>query len=114
MRTTYVFRNGQWLNKGLPEEGERKVRPEVITDEMDALKHPIDGRFYTSKGKFRDTTRAAGCIELGNDWVAPHRKRQYSKDPVSVMRNACELHETMSGKSDGEKREIREKFMKMR
>ncbi len=39
----------------------------VIRDEMDATRHMADGHHYTSKAKFRAATKAAGCVELGND-----------------------------------------------
>ncbi len=46
----------------------------VIRDEMDALRHHGDGQMYTSKSKFRQATRASGCIELGNDAAPKPRK----------------------------------------
>lgn len=39
----------------------------VISDEMPATRHMADGKHYTSKAKFREATRAAGCIEMGNE-----------------------------------------------
>jgi hypothetical protein len=39
----------------------------VIRDEMDSTWHPGNGRRYTSKAKFRQATRDAGCVEVGND-----------------------------------------------
>lgn len=39
----------------------------VIGDEMPSLRHMADGKMYSSKKKFRDATRAAGCYELGNE-----------------------------------------------
>lgn len=36
-----------------------------IQDEMAATKHPIDGRYYTSKAKFRAVTNAHGYEEIG-------------------------------------------------
>lgn len=41
--------------------------PMISTDTMDAVEHPCDGKFYTSKAAFRATTKANGCIEMGND-----------------------------------------------
>jgi hypothetical protein len=68
---TYVFRNGKLVNK-------RRAKPKysandatfVISDEMAALQHMADGKMYTSKRKFREATRAAGCVELGNETAA--------------------------------------------
>src|SRR6516164_3340620 len=39
----------------------------IISDEMDATRHMADGKMYTSKAKFRQATRAAGCVEVGNE-----------------------------------------------
>lgn len=39
----------------------------VISDEMAATRHMADGNHYTSKAKFRAATKAAGCVEYGND-----------------------------------------------
>lgn len=36
-----------------------------IPDDMPATKHPLDGKYYTSKSKFREITRAAGYDEVG-------------------------------------------------
>lgn len=41
--------------------------PMIIGDEMPATQHMADGGIYTSKRKFRDVTRAHGCVEVGND-----------------------------------------------
>lgn len=46
-----------------------------IKDEMEPTKHPINGKQYTSKKKFRDETRAHGCIEVGNSHGPLNRKR---------------------------------------
>ena len=66
--TTYVYRNGKVIDK-------RKVlqkylngkAPNVIRDEMDSTWHPGNGKRYSSKAKFRQATRNAGCVEVGND-----------------------------------------------
>lgn len=49
--------------------------PQVISDTMEPTEH-IDGKFYTSKSKFREVTKANGCIEVGND---PARLRPISR-----------------------------------
>jgi hypothetical protein len=61
--TTYVYRDGKLVEKskaGLREGGY------VISDEMAETRHMADGKYYTSKKKFRDATRAAGCVEVGD------------------------------------------------
>lgn len=39
----------------------------VISDTMDGIVHPANGKRYDSKSRFRDETRARGCVEVGND-----------------------------------------------
>lgn len=54
--------------------------PRVITDTMDPTEH-IDGKFYDSKSKFREVTKAHGCIEVGND---PARLRPIQKPKPDI------------------------------
>lgn len=67
---TFVYRNGKLVDKRVAPpkaSGTNKKLLGVISDEMDATRHMADGQMYTSKAKFREATRAAGCIEVGND-----------------------------------------------
>ena len=48
-------------------KGNQKVTIHYIPDEMAPTRHMINGRLYTSKKKFRDETRARGCVEVGNE-----------------------------------------------
>jgi hypothetical protein len=56
----------------------------VISDEMDATRHMADNKLYTSKHKFREATRAAGCLEVGNETAALMKPRT----PVPLDRRA--------------------------
>lgn len=49
--------------------------PNFISDYIDPIQHPIDGKFYSSKSTFSRITREAGAIEVGND---PARLRPYT------------------------------------
>lgn len=71
-RGTYVYRNGQLVEKGgpldvrpLPPRSDLPC-PMLVSDIMDAAEH-VDGKFYTSKSEFRKVTKARGLIEVGND-----------------------------------------------
>ena len=55
----------------------------VISDEMAPTKHMADGRTYTSKHKFRQATRDAGCVEVGNSTDHMFKPRA----PVAFDRN---------------------------
>lgn len=75
MRGTWVMRNGRLVRKEragpLPSSG----RPfGVISDTMDPLVHPATGRLMDSKSQFRAITRAAGCVEVGNETQRDTRK----------------------------------------
>lgn len=39
-----------------------------IPDEMAPTAHMCSGKLFTSKKKFRNETKAYGCIEVGNDY----------------------------------------------
>jgi len=54
---------------GIVEKGfyESIDAPNVISDEMGALVNHADGKMYTSKRRFRQATRDANCVEIGNE-----------------------------------------------
>lgn len=82
---TYVMRNGELVEKHLagPREGERSDATYVISDSMAETRHMCDGKYYTSKSKFRQVTRAHGCIEVGNEASAMLKPREPVKlDPA--------------------------------
>jgi hypothetical protein len=65
---TYVWRKGKVVDKR--RSAPRIVAsaaPNVIRDEMDPIRHMASGALMTSKRAFRQATRDAGCIEVGND-----------------------------------------------
>lgn len=65
---TYVYRNGEIVDKrfAAPKETHGSAAY-VISDEMPETRHMADGKHYTSKAKFRQATRAAGCVEVGTE-----------------------------------------------
>ncbi len=84
---TYVYRNGKLVDKRYagPKEGSGtgKLRG-VISDEMPETRHMADGKYYTSKAKFRQATRAAGCVEVGNETATLLKPRK----PITLDRGA--------------------------
>ena len=63
--TTYVFRNGEIVEKD-------KAEPlgstfSYISDHMDPLLHHAAMRVIDSKSEFRRETKAHGCVEVGTD-----------------------------------------------
>lgn len=66
MRGTYVMRNGRLVRKehAPPRPGSGI---HIISDTMPAMRHPATGKLMDSKSQFRAITRAAGCVEVGNE-----------------------------------------------
>ena len=82
--TTYVIRNGKLVDKRVaPPKGAKHGKASyVISDEMPETRHMADGKHYTSKARFRQATRAAGCIEVGNETSTLLKPRK----PITLSR----------------------------
>jgi hypothetical protein len=78
--TTYVLRKDKKGNLKLVDAAKAAPKTSsglyVISDEMAATRHMADGKMYTSKAKFREATRAAGCVEVGNEMATLTRPRK--------------------------------------
>jgi hypothetical protein len=75
--TVYVWRNGKMVEKHLAPPKPRSGVPYVISDEMPSTRHMATNRYFTSKAKFRAETKAAGCIEIGEEskyMLAPRKQ----------------------------------------
>lgn len=71
MRGTWVMRNGRLVRKERAAPlNVSSAAVYVISDTMDPVKHMATGRMLDSKSEFRRDTKAAGCIEVGNDPAA--------------------------------------------
>lgn len=70
---TFVMRKGRLVRK---ERAAPMAGHFVISDEMAPTRHMADGKHYTSKSRFREATRAAGCIEVGNDTAQMFKPRR--------------------------------------
>lgn len=66
---TFVYRNGKLVDKrhAPPKSEKHGTASFVISDEMPHTRHMADGKYYTSKAKFRQATRAHGCVEVGTE-----------------------------------------------
>lgn len=64
---TYVMRNGRLVPKETAVPRQEAKRVYVQSDAMPPLKHMATGQIIDSKSEFRRQTKAAGCIEVGND-----------------------------------------------
>lgn len=63
--------------------------PFIISDTIDPTWHPADGRKYDSKSRFRRTTKAAGCTEVGNERQTD--RRQIDRVSKSDIARAMEM-----------------------
>lgn len=59
--------------------GNQPVTMNYISDMMDPTRHMADGKYYTSKKAFRDATKRAGCIEIGNETKYLQKPRKIVK-----------------------------------
>lgn len=68
----------------------------VISDTIDHIKHPGTGAMIDSKSKFREHTRASGCVEVGTDPAAskPRPRFEVSERDIAmdVKRSIAELN----------------------
>lgn len=78
---TYVWRKGKIIDrdKAPPLIQQFGVAPFVISDTMQSTRHMADGRYYSSKAAFRAATKAAGCIEVGNETSTLLKPRKPAK-----------------------------------
>lgn len=68
----------------------------IQDDTMPPLEHPCDGRIYESKSAFRRATKAAGCVEIGNDLLGKRDKRRIplpDKAIESALRSVANEYE---------------------
>lgn len=49
----------------------KSAAPYVISDTMIPSRHHGTGQVIDSKAKFRQATRASGCVEIGNETIKP-------------------------------------------
>lgn len=92
--TTYVYRNGKLIEKDLapPKYASDGVAPNVISDTMEPLRHMATGKYFDSKAAFRAETKAAGCIEVGND---PAAARPRKPVPLSREKRREDIRKTI-------------------
>jgi len=65
----------------------------IHTDIIEPTWHPADGRYYESKSKFRNVTKAHGCREIGNDWR--HSDGSINRNAVASQSKQESVKETL-------------------
>lgn len=68
--------------------GRESLSANVIDDTMPATWHPVTGEVFESKSRFRAVTRAAGCIEVGNELLSKQPERKPDSIPKEELREA--------------------------
>ena len=78
---TFVMRKGRLVRKerAAPLVEAFGIAPFVISDTMPELRHMADGQYYSSKAKFREVTKAHGCIEVGTETSYLNKPRERIK-----------------------------------
>jgi len=64
MRTTYVMRNGELVEK---HKANDEVHAPMIMGDITPYQSMIDGSIIQSRSRHRDHLKANGCIEVGNE-----------------------------------------------
>ena len=64
MRTTYVMRNGELVEK---HKANDEVDAPMIMGDIAPYKSMIDGSMIQSRSRHREHLKANGCIEVGNE-----------------------------------------------
>lgn len=55
------------VDRNLVDYERQGTAPYVISDTMEMTRHMADNKHYDSKAKFREVTRAHGCVEVGTE-----------------------------------------------
>lgn len=79
MRTRYVLRDGELVEKRYA--APLNASAYVISDHLDDVVCPLNGRPYDSKSAFYRTVRDAGCEIAGNDSSLTAKPREFSTVP---------------------------------
>lgn len=89
-----------------PQRGDYPT-PHIISDNLpggvNGLLHPAIGRQMDSKSAFRRATKDAGCIEVGNEYVATAKREYRDNVKTEVIESAVNeaLHKQgVSSESD--------------
>lgn len=83
---TYVYRDGKLVPKQSASPPRTTKRVYVQSDAMPPLKHMATGKIVDSKSEFRRQTKAAGCIEVGNDpEILRPPRRQIEDFPIEPL-----------------------------
>lgn len=83
-RQLFAWRNGKFCE--VTPETREQVSPFVQSDELPNLRHPVNGKRYTSRREYEKDTVAMGCRIVGNDWIGqpPPPKKEVMTEKMFV------------------------------
>jgi len=99
-RTTYVWRNNELVPKHLapPLHGAHSEGPSVISDDLDYVQNPADGRRYTSKSRYYQAVRSRGLEIVGNEDLAKHTPRRAAPTKADIVAHIKRAFEEVSSR----------------
>jgi hypothetical protein len=74
----------------------KSMGPAIISDTLDGVRNPVDGRVYDSKSRYYDAVKQAGCEIVGNDSSFTQPKMPEYK-PEGVGRDIARAIEQLGG-----------------
>ena len=74
-----------------PKRGDLPL-PYVISDTMDPTEQ-VDGKFYTSKRRFREVGKSLGLTEVGNEKIPPKGRASADRSVKEARRKA--IHQSI-------------------
>lgn len=88
--------------------GKRVETHSVIQDSMEPTWHPVTGQIIDSKRKFREITRANGCVELDGVNLNPGKRDLPEPKTEEIGKGIYDIMEAMHVDEKVIKREISE------
>ena len=77
MKKTYIYVNGELVEKGSKEHYE-SLGPMVMPD-IEGHISMADGTWVSSRSKHRENLKRNNCIELGNDVPTQQKKHEFTR-----------------------------------
>ncbi len=97
---TFVIRAGELVPKHLaaPLHEPHGSGAYVISDDLDYVQCPADGQRYTSKSRYYEAVRRAGCVIVGNEDQAKHTARRPEPSQAEIVSDIKRSIEQLSSR----------------
>lgn len=99
-RRVYVYDEKQGKCVPVHERTDKPHVHAVHQDTMDPTWHPHEMRYYDSKSEFRRATKAAGLVEMGNDWNSnkKHQETANRAGRIEEIKKQIDIYESKHGR----------------